>query len=90
VDVVQRVVFEETSAIGLRTSTVAKKALDREWMSVLVEGQSVRVKLARSGDVVVNASPEFDDVLRAAEALGKPVKVVLAAAVAAAERRSRR
>jgi uncharacterized protein (DUF111 family) len=35
---------------------------------------------------VVNATPEYDDVAAAANELGRPVKAVLAAAVAAAHR----
>ena len=43
---------------------------------------------ARLADEVVNVSPEFDDVVRAAAALGRPVKAVLAAAAAAAHDRA--
>ena len=85
-DGVAAVIFEETSAIGLRTYPVAKTALERDWVEVDVEGQSVRVKVARRDGLVVNLSPEFDDVTRAAEALGRPVKTVLAAAAAAGAR----
>ena len=49
-----------------------------------MRGRTVRVKLARSGDEVVNAAPEYDDVVAAAAALGAPVKAVLAESVAAA------
>ena len=42
-----------------------------------------RVKLARHDGVVVNAQPEYEDVVAAATALGQPVKAVLADAVAA-------
>jgi pyridinium-3,5-bisthiocarboxylic acid mononucleotide nickel chelatase len=86
---VRRVLFAETSTIGVRTTDVGKHALDREWVDVEVDGQAVRVKLARLGDEVVNVSPEFDDVVRAAGALGRPVKTVLAAASAAAQRHSK-
>ena len=81
----RRVVFTETSAIGLRESPVAKRALERETRTVTVEGRAVRVKLARLAGGVVNASPEYDDVAAVAAAAGRPVKAVLAAAVAAAE-----
>lgn len=84
-DGVRRALFEQTSTIGLRMTSVAKSALDREFVDVEVDGQSVRVKLARHDGVIVNIAPEFDDVVRAASALGRPVKVVLAAASAAAQ-----
>jgi pyridinium-3,5-bisthiocarboxylic acid mononucleotide nickel chelatase len=42
------------------------------------------VKMALLDSVVVNAQPEYEDVVGAAERLGRPVKAVLAAANAAA------
>jgi pyridinium-3,5-bisthiocarboxylic acid mononucleotide nickel chelatase len=85
----QDVVFAETTAIGLRRIAVTKSALDRELVTVLVEGHPIRVKLARAPagrpeGQVVNTQPEHDDVLAAARALGQPLKVVLARASAAA------
>jgi len=82
-DAVRATVFRETSAIGLREHEVRKHALDREMVSVDVAGQPVAVKLARHHGVLVNAQPEYDDVVRAAAALGRPVVEVLADAVAA-------
>ena len=82
---VRRVMFRESSTIGLREHPVTKHALDREVRTVEVEGVPIRVKLARLGGDVVNTSPEYDDVAAAAEKLGRPVKSVLAAAIAAAE-----
>jgi len=83
-DRVRRVLFTETSTIGLRETTVGKRALDRATRTVLVDGLEIRVKLALLDGVVVNAQPEYDDVAAAAARLGKPLKAVLAAATAAA------
>jgi pyridinium-3,5-bisthiocarboxylic acid mononucleotide nickel chelatase len=76
-------VFRHTSAIGLRETTLDKHALEREMTQVEVDGQRIDVKLARHDGVLVNAMPEYDDVVRAATALGRPVSDVLADAVAA-------
>ena len=81
---VRRIVFTETSTIGVRETSVAKRALDRETTTVSIDGQPVRVKRALLDGVVVNAMPEYDDVVAAAAALGRPVKTVLVAAQAAA------
>ena len=81
---VRRVIFAETSAIGLRETAVAKYALDRSEVSVDVFGQPVRVKLASVAGEVCNAQPEFDDVTAAAAATGRPAKLVLAEAIARA------
>ena len=80
----QRVVFTQTSAIGLRVVPATKTALGRREATVDVGGRPVRVKVAVLDGEVVNAQPEHDDVADAARVLGLPVKVVLARAAAAA------
>jgi uncharacterized protein (DUF111 family) len=80
---VRTTIFRHTSAIGLRVTALDKHALDREMAAVDVDGQPVAVKLARDDGVLVNAMPEYDDVVRAAAALGRPVSDVLADALAA-------
>ena len=51
--------------------------------TVRVDGHVVHVKLALYKGHVVNAQPEYDDVSAAAASTGRPVKEVLADAVAA-------
>ncbi|WBQ05281.1 nickel pincer cofactor biosynthesis protein LarC [Kribbella sp. CA-293567] len=80
---VRSVILSETSAIGLRESQVRKHAADREFASVEVDGQRIHVKIARYGGQVVNVQPEYDDVAAAAAVLRKPIKTVLAKAIAA-------
>jgi hypothetical protein len=75
---VEQVLLTETSTIGLRTTAVGKRALERSWLTVVVDGHEVRVKLAFDGGERRNLSPEFDDVAAAARALALPVKEVLA------------
>lgn len=79
---VRATVFRQTSTIGLREQPLTKHALDREMRDVEVDGQRIAVKLARHHGVLVNAQPEYDDVARAAAALGRPVADVLADAAA--------
>ncbi|HTW18225.1 MAG TPA: nickel pincer cofactor biosynthesis protein LarC [Nocardioides sp.] len=74
---VRDVVFRETTTIGLREHAVTKRALDRAHVDVVVGGQVVSVKVARLEGRVVNAQPEYDDVARAAVALGRPARDVL-------------
>jgi uncharacterized protein (TIGR00299 family) protein len=83
-ETIRRVVFTETSTIGLRERRVDKRALERTLETVNVDGQQIRVKTAVLDGVVVNATPEYDDVVTAAAALSRPIKAVLAAATAAA------
>jgi len=83
---VRAALFRETSTLGVRETAAAKTALAREFRSVDVDGQTIAVKLGRATDgTLLNAMPEWEDVVRAAAQLGRPVKRVLAQAVAAFE-----
>lgn len=77
---VRGVLFRETTTLGVRETAVARTVLDREFRQVDVDGQPVAVKLGLLDGAVVNAMPEFEDVARAARALGLPVEQVLARA----------
>lgn len=79
-DEVRRTIFRETSTIGIRTVAVERHALPRETTTVQVGGIDVPVKVARLDGQVVNAQPEYDDVVRVAAALDRPVAAVLAEA----------
>jgi uncharacterized protein (TIGR00299 family) protein len=74
---VRDVVFRETSTIGLRELVVGKHALDRTESSVDVDGHQVRVKTSWLDGRAVTSTPEWEDVLAAATALGRPPKDVL-------------
>jgi len=76
-------IFRQTSTIGLRELAIGKSSLERAMRTVQVDGHDVRVKMALHHGRVVNLQPEYDDVARAAAASGRPVKEVLADAVAA-------
>ena len=85
VEALRRVLFRETSTIGLREREVTKRSLDRAVETVtLADGAEIRVKVARLDGEVVNAVPEFDDVATLATKRQQPVKTVLAEAAAAA------
>ena len=82
---VAEAIVRETTALGVRMSRHQRLELERRFRDVTVEGHSVRVKLGLLDGEVVNLAPEHDDCARAAAALGRPVKSVWAAALAAAE-----
>ncbi|MBO0869094.1 MAG: LarC family nickel insertion protein, partial [Micromonosporaceae bacterium] len=85
VEAVRTAIFTQTTTIGLRTIAVTKHPLRRAMSTVDLDGQAVGVKLAMLDGRVVNASVEYEDVVRAAAALGRPAKVVLAQATAAVQ-----
>jgi uncharacterized protein (TIGR00299 family) protein len=75
--------FRETTTIGVRYREMARECLDRELVTVETPLGSVRFKVARRNGELLNASPEFEDCARIAEATGRPVKDVQAAAMKA-------
>ena len=74
-------VFRETTTIGVRYREMTRECLDRETISVETPLGAVRFKVARRNGEVLNASPEFDDCARIAEATGTPLKDVQASAM---------
>jgi pyridinium-3,5-bisthiocarboxylic acid mononucleotide nickel chelatase len=83
---VAEAVLRETTTLGVRISSVRRWELDREWRSVEVDGERVRIKAASLDGRIVNAAPEHDDCAAVARRTGRPVKQVWAAALAAANR----
>jgi uncharacterized protein (DUF111 family) len=74
-----------SSTIGVRRTEVERRALPREVKTVTVEGQQIRVKVVTLPDGTTRAKPEFDDVRKAAERLGKPAATILESVARAAE-----
>lgn len=74
------IVFRETTTIGVRYHEVLRERLEREIVPVSTPLGTVRFKVARLGETVVNAAPEFEDCLRIASERTVPVKDVQAAA----------
>jgi len=71
------IIFKETSSIGYRTLDVEKVALERQFVSIDLRGHNVAVKVALSEGKIIQVSPEFDEVLSAANSLGVPARVLM-------------
>ncbi|HEX6888698.1 MAG TPA: nickel pincer cofactor biosynthesis protein LarC [Candidatus Nanopelagicales bacterium] len=78
-------IFTLVPTLGVRETTVAKHALERCWRPVEVAGHVVGIKLGVRDGHITSATPEFEEVAAAAAATGRPVREVLARAIAAAE-----
>ncbi|MBI4575750.1 MAG: nickel pincer cofactor biosynthesis protein LarC [Planctomycetes bacterium] len=87
-DAVARVVFRETSTLGLRERWEVRRILERETVAVATPYGEVRLKLGRLTGETVTASPEYEDCRRLAAAAGVPLKEVQAAASEAWRARS--
>lgn len=72
----KRILLEETSTFGLRTSMVMKKAVERQMVEVETPWGKVMVKVGRESNQVTNISPEFADCARIAGEHGVPIKEV--------------
>jgi len=82
-DVVEEVLFRETTTLGVRRQEWERTVLEREVARVDTAYGPIRVKIGRRRGVVYNVWPEFDDCVRAAGERGVAVKEVIAAALAA-------
>ena len=75
--------FRETTTIGVRYSERDRECLTRELVTVETPFGAVRIKVARRGETVSNAQPEFDDCTALARARHVATKDVHAAALRA-------
>jgi uncharacterized protein (TIGR00299 family) protein len=80
VDALSRIIFQETTTIGLRNYPVDRTTLDREFVDVDTEFGKVRIKVSRMNGEVVNFTPEFEDCARIAREKNVPLKRVQALA----------
>lgn len=71
-----RVLFEETSTLGVRVQEVSRYVLPRTMTSVRLKDGSVRVKIAGSGALGSKYIPEYRDCKRIADKTGRPLRAV--------------
>ena len=83
-DTLREAMLVGTSTIGVRQHPVSKFALPRAWVDVAVEGRAVAVKLAHRDGVILQVSPEFDEVAGLASQVSRAQHLVLAEVSAAA------
>ncbi|MGH9404587.1 MAG: nickel pincer cofactor biosynthesis protein LarC [Terriglobia bacterium] len=82
VDALSRLLFSETTTLGIRIQEARRITLERELVTVGTAYGPVRVKVARQNGRVLNASPEYEDCRRIAEEKSVPLKEVMIAAQA--------
>jgi uncharacterized protein (DUF111 family) len=79
-DELARLVFEQTTTIGVRIFQARRKVLQREIVTVETAYGPVNVKVAWLDGKVVNIAPEYEDCRRVATEKNVPLKDVLLAA----------
>jgi len=77
-DLLCRIVFEQTTTLGVRLAPVRRRSLRRDEVEVPLAGGTVHVKRGFLGDRVVTAQPEYDDLLALSAATGIPLADLLA------------
>ena len=69
--------FAETTTLGIRTYTAERRVLARQWETVHTNFGDVRIKVARLNGHIRQASPEFEDCRKLAEAKNVPLQRVM-------------
>jgi pyridinium-3,5-bisthiocarboxylic acid mononucleotide nickel chelatase len=77
-DLLCRMVFEQTTTLGVRLVPVRRRSLRRDEVEVPLRGGTVHVKRGFLGERVVTQQPEYDDLLALAAATGAPLAELIA------------
>ncbi len=72
-----RIVFEESTTLGVRWSPMERATLDREIVTLTTACGPILFKVSRLGGRVITVTPEFADVARVAREKGLAVREVL-------------
>ena len=71
IDTLQRIIFEETTTIGIRIIRMERIVLAREIKKVKTSVGEVRIKVCTMPDGTQRAYPEYEDVVAVCQATGK-------------------
>ncbi|HTV83516.1 MAG TPA: nickel pincer cofactor biosynthesis protein LarC [Acidobacteriaceae bacterium] len=82
-DALTRLLFRETTTLGIRRREEERSILEREWVTVETGYGRIRVKIASAAGEVLNAMPEYEDCRRTAREHGIPLRTAMEAALAA-------
>ena len=72
----RQLLFRETGTLGIRSTRVRKRALEREHVTVATTHGSVRVKVGWSGGAAVSVAPEYEDCARVAREADVPLREI--------------
>ena len=80
-DRLTKVMFAETTTLGVRRRYDERSVLPRRWESVETEWGPVRIKIANINGTVSNYAPEYEDCRKIAAEHHVPLKTVIAEAL---------
>lgn len=76
-----RLIFEETTTLGVRRRDEVRQILGRRWENVATQWGEVRIKMGSMNGTVTNYAPEYEDCRRIAVEHHVPLKTVMSEAV---------
>jgi pyridinium-3,5-bisthiocarboxylic acid mononucleotide nickel chelatase len=76
-DRLAKLVFAETTTLGIRRREEQRHTLARRWESVGTPWGPVRIKIASVNGTIANHAPEYEDCRQLAEAHHVPLKAVM-------------
>ena len=72
-----KIIFSETTTLGVRQREEERRALQRKWVSVSTRWGEVRMKIASMNGAITNYAPEYEDCRRIAAEQHVPLKTVM-------------
>jgi uncharacterized protein (DUF111 family) len=76
VEIMEDILFRETTTLGIRRIEAAVHRLGRRWVNVLTRWGYLRVKVGVLGGKEVQYAPEFRECAEIAQKTGTPLKEV--------------
>jgi uncharacterized protein (TIGR00299 family) protein len=80
-DRLTRLIFAETTTLGVRRREEQRQTLSRRWETVQTEWGPVRIKIANMNGSISNYAPEYEDCRSLAEAQQIPLRTVIQEAI---------
>ncbi|HZR32399.1 MAG TPA: nickel pincer cofactor biosynthesis protein LarC [Terriglobales bacterium] len=80
-DRLARLIFDETTTLGVRRRDERRQALNRRWVDVQTQWGKVRMKIGSLNGTVTNYSPEYEDCRHIAAQQHLPLKSVMQEAI---------
>ncbi len=75
-EMLSKIIFDETTTLGLRISRSERKILDREIKVIKTKYGNVRMKISKLGNEIKNITPEYEDCVKIAKSNKLPLKKV--------------
>jgi len=76
IDKLSKIIFEETSTLGIRIFPAGRKKLEREIKTIKTRYGNIRVKISKLNNKIKNINPEYEDCVRIARKYKIPLRKI--------------